>query len=224
MLAYHYSQGEDLNKAEEYLQKAGEAALRSSASSEALSYYTESLNLYLRKSGDNVDPDKMAVLERNIGRAYRYIGHHAEAVTHFDRALRYLGLVLSTNKIAILLQILMFGLDLFKFFYFPSKKRKKIPDEREDLIINILLMSVSSSGMVGQKDSKELFVQEAILTRRAVTLDLIKYPVLAEYLYNFDGYMAIGGSMPFFGKKSSGAQEEIPRRKRHIQPLELSIL
>ncbi len=155
-----------------------------------------------------MDPDKMAVLERNIGRAYRYIGHHAEAVTHFDKALRYLGLGLSTNKIVILLQILMFGLDLFKFFYSPSKKRKRYPDEREDLIINILIMSVSSSGMVGQKDLIELFVQEAILAGKAVKLDLIKYPVLAENLYNIDGYMALGGFMPFLAKKVAESKKK----------------
>ncbi len=45
MLAYHYSKGEDLDKAEEYMIKAGEEALRSSASREALNYYQEALSL-----------------------------------------------------------------------------------------------------------------------------------------------------------------------------------
>ncbi len=39
MLAYHYSKGENLDKAEEYMLKAGEEAMKASASSEALSYY-----------------------------------------------------------------------------------------------------------------------------------------------------------------------------------------
>ncbi|MBW1855874.1 MAG: AAA family ATPase, partial [Deltaproteobacteria bacterium] len=41
MLAFHYSRGEEYEKAEEYLIKAGEEALKSSASSEALHYYQE---------------------------------------------------------------------------------------------------------------------------------------------------------------------------------------
>ena len=45
LLALHYSQADDLEKAEEYMTKAGEEALRSSASSEALHYYQEALAL-----------------------------------------------------------------------------------------------------------------------------------------------------------------------------------
>lgn len=51
MLAYHYSQAEDLDKTEEYLIKAGEESLKSSASAEALNYYQQALELYLRKYG-----------------------------------------------------------------------------------------------------------------------------------------------------------------------------
>ena len=51
MLAYHYSKGQDFDKAEEYMIKAGEQAMRSSASSEALHYYQEALKLYLKKYG-----------------------------------------------------------------------------------------------------------------------------------------------------------------------------
>ena len=66
MLAYHYSRAEDLEKAEEYLIKAGEEALRSAASDEALHYYEEALQLYLKKSGHDADPEKVAMLEKNI--------------------------------------------------------------------------------------------------------------------------------------------------------------
>ena len=44
MLAYHYSRAENHKKAEEYLIKAGEEALKSSASIEALNYYQEFLS------------------------------------------------------------------------------------------------------------------------------------------------------------------------------------
>ena len=41
MLAYHWSRAEELDKAEDYLFKAGEEAARSAASSEALQYFRD---------------------------------------------------------------------------------------------------------------------------------------------------------------------------------------
>ena len=69
MLAYHYSKAEHLDKAEQALIKAGEEALKSSASNEALNYYQEALDLYLRKYGDSADSAKIAMLEKNIALA-----------------------------------------------------------------------------------------------------------------------------------------------------------
>jgi predicted ATPase len=50
ILAMHYSRADNSDKAEEYLTKAGEEALRSSASSEALNYLQEALKLYVELS------------------------------------------------------------------------------------------------------------------------------------------------------------------------------
>jgi predicted ATPase len=61
MLAYHYSKAENIDKAEEYMAKAGEEALRSSASSEALNYYQEALKLYLTKYGKAADKNKIVM-------------------------------------------------------------------------------------------------------------------------------------------------------------------
>jgi len=51
MLAHHYSMGEDEEKAEEYLIKAGDEALKSSASSEALYYFQDAIKLYTKNMG-----------------------------------------------------------------------------------------------------------------------------------------------------------------------------
>jgi len=58
-LAYHYSRTEILEKAEAYLIKAGEEALKSSASMEALNLYQEALDLYLKNYGAASDPGKL---------------------------------------------------------------------------------------------------------------------------------------------------------------------
>jgi tetratricopeptide (TPR) repeat protein len=91
MLAYHYGRAEQIEKAEEYLFKAGEEAARAAASSEALACFQEASRLYLRLHGGGGDPAKLALLERSIGLALMNTGRLAEAMPHFDRALAHLG-------------------------------------------------------------------------------------------------------------------------------------
>ncbi|MBW1770689.1 MAG: AAA family ATPase [Deltaproteobacteria bacterium] len=67
MLAFHYSKADDLEKAEEYMTKAGEEALRSSAASEALNYLQEALKLYTDRYGDQADPER-----GSFGKLYPY--------------------------------------------------------------------------------------------------------------------------------------------------------
>ena len=69
MLAFHYMRAEDEEKSYEYLVKAGEEAMKSSASSEALNYYREALNLYINRYGEKANPEKVAMLEKNIALA-----------------------------------------------------------------------------------------------------------------------------------------------------------
>ena len=99
MLAYHYCRAESLEKAEECLIKAGEEALRSAASDEALHYYEEALQLYLKKSGQDADPEKVAMLEKNIALALYNRGQHPEAIKYFDKALDYYWRKLPKNPV-----------------------------------------------------------------------------------------------------------------------------
>jgi predicted ATPase len=82
MLAWHYTRAEEYDKAEEYMIRAGEEALKSAASSEALNYYREALELYLKKQGENADPAKVVMLEKNIARSLYYKGQFAEALPY----------------------------------------------------------------------------------------------------------------------------------------------
>jgi len=154
MLAYHYSYGENLKKAEEYLVKAGEEALKASASSEALYYYQEALKLYLKKHGDFGDPNTIASLEWNIAKAFLNKGHMTEAVTHFDRVLELWGERIPKNKI---INTLCFIANLFQiliFLYLPSRKAKLSPSKRDNNIFEVVyqrgtaLVSVDTHRMV----------------------------------------------------------------------------
>jgi class 3 adenylate cyclase/tetratricopeptide (TPR) repeat protein len=91
MLAYHFSRAEHLEKAEQYLFKAGDEAARAAASSEALAFFREASRLYLMVHPDGGDPRKKALLEKNIGLALLNKGELTESIDHFDRALAHLG-------------------------------------------------------------------------------------------------------------------------------------
>ncbi|MHA1542948.1 MAG: adenylate/guanylate cyclase domain-containing protein, partial [Candidatus Hodarchaeales archaeon] len=66
ILSYHCIKGDDLDKAEVYLIKAGEEALKTSASREAIHYYKEALKLFLNKYGKFADVEKRIMIEKKI--------------------------------------------------------------------------------------------------------------------------------------------------------------
>jgi tetratricopeptide (TPR) repeat protein len=137
MLAYHYSQGEDLDKAEEYMIKAGEEALSASASHEALRYYREALDLYLKKYGETADPEKLAMYEKNIANALFNKGEFEDALVYFDSALRRWGIKPPRNKFHMLTKFLFDLLLVILKLHFPSKKPRKVPTQKDRDIFNL---------------------------------------------------------------------------------------
>ncbi|MFC1864100.1 hypothetical protein ACFL1Z_09145, partial [Thermodesulfobacteriota bacterium] len=137
MLAYHYSKGENLDKAEKYMLKAGEAALSSSASSEALRYYQETLNLYLNKYGKNADPEKLTMVEKNIALALFNKGDLAEALVYFDGALKRWGIKTPKNKIYMLPKLIFDLVKVIFYLYFPGLKSTKEPSTKDNEFFDI---------------------------------------------------------------------------------------
>jgi len=91
MLAYHYGKGGDLERAEEFLFRAGDEAARAAAPSEALHFFEEASKLYLELHRNGGDPMKRALLESNVARALYFRGRFVDAIEHFDQALTFLG-------------------------------------------------------------------------------------------------------------------------------------
>ena len=131
MLAYHYGKAESLEEAEECLIKAGEEALRSSASNEALRYYQEALVIYERLQGENVEPAKLAMLQKNIGLALFNRGQYTEAVEHFDKALNYYWGTLPKTSVSKTLRLLSSVTTFLLALYLPSRYFKKRPSQRD---------------------------------------------------------------------------------------------
>jgi predicted ATPase len=135
MLAYHYSKAEYEEKCEHYLIKAGEEALKTSASNEALHYYKEALNLYKIRCADAIDLDKIAILEKNIAIALYNKGKGPEAIEYFDRVMEYYGAKSPTRMISTAFKFLFCFLDFLIGLYLPVLKFKKTPTDRDREII-----------------------------------------------------------------------------------------
>jgi class 3 adenylate cyclase/tetratricopeptide (TPR) repeat protein len=190
MLAYHYSRGENLDKAEEALIKAGEEALKSSASSEALHYYQEALNLYLEKYGETADPEKIASLEKNIAVALYNRGLYEEAVVYFDKALNYYWGEKSKGPIASGCRFLSEYSHLLISLYLPALKFKKTPTARELDALDFFLKKLKALSVI---DPKAYFVESFHFYKRLANFDLTKFEtgiglfVGASTLFSFSG-------------------------------------
>jgi tetratricopeptide (TPR) repeat protein len=171
MLAYHYSRAEDWAKTEEYLIKAGGEALRSAASDEALHYYEEALQLYLKKSGPDADPEKVAMLEKNIALALYNRGNHREAIKYLDKALdHYLG-KLPKNRILVAVKVLGAFAHLLGALYIPALKFRKAPTDQEIETIDLFTKKVNSVSLI---NAKRFFIEYFYLFKLISSLDLRK--------------------------------------------------
>ena len=190
MLAYHYSRAENLEKAEEHLIKAGEEALKSSASNEALHYYQEALDLYLRKYGDSADPEKIAMLEKNIALALYNRGQYEEAVEYFDKTLNYYWGELPRGPIAGPFKFLTGFLHILISLYLPSLKFRKIPTQRDSEAVDLFFKKLKAWGII---NPKQFFIESIYFYRRVTNFDLKKFESAigifagASSLFSFTG-------------------------------------
>jgi tetratricopeptide (TPR) repeat protein len=105
LLAYHYVQAENWQKAQEYLFKAGDQAGRIAADAEALAHYQQATTVYARAFGDRWDPLQRAILERKMGEALFRRGDHHKANEYLQRALTLLGAPCPSSRWGIRLSI-----------------------------------------------------------------------------------------------------------------------
>jgi tetratricopeptide (TPR) repeat protein len=137
-LAYHYNMADDLNKTEEYMEKAGEKAMKASASSEVISYYKQVIDLYIRKYGDKIEPKKIARMQKSIAQALLKKGNWREAVVYFDNALKNLGYFESTIKPVQKFNFIMSFIKIILAVRFESLKKGLTPSENDIEIFEII--------------------------------------------------------------------------------------
>ena len=144
MLALHYLKAENYEKAEQYLVKAGEEALRSSASSEALNYYQEGLKLYLQSNKYNADPEKMAMFENNIAIALYNKCRWVESVQHVDKVFAYWNIPAYPNRFFVIIKFIKNVIFITTGLDRVSKRTRKVPTQRDNDIFELFFMRGAS--------------------------------------------------------------------------------
>jgi class 3 adenylate cyclase/tetratricopeptide (TPR) repeat protein len=169
MLAYHYAIGEDGEKAEEYLIKAGEEALLSSASSEALRYSREALNLYEKRLGSAIDPEKAAMIERNIALAFFNRGQLENARDYFEMVLTRWGAGSPKNRILVFFKVISDWLRVAADLYIPAERSKKAPGDRDNEIFE---MRYKKAVSLVHLDPERCFVEYLSTLRELTRFDI----------------------------------------------------
>lgn len=198
MLALHFNRGENLEKAEEYLIKAGEEALKAAASYEALSYYQEALKLYLNKYADAADPEKLAALERKIAVAFYNKGNYVEAVKHFDNVLEYWGLKRSKLKSISLCFFIFDLLGILKKLYLSSRKGSKIPSQRDS---DILEVSYQRGTVLASVDTYRMIMDSIRFLKSLFNYDLNRVRNGISIFASSSGLFTFSGMFPGIARK-----------------------
>ena len=214
MLAYHYSKADELDKAEKYMIKAGEEALKSSASIEALYYYQNAMEFYIQKLGRAVDPNKMAELEENIGFAFFNRGYYKEAIHYFTRALAGLGIKEPKNNIHLIIKIVFSLFVLIKNLYIPALRKKKAPSRFDNRIMRIILHRGKSLSII---DARRFFINCVISVPFVFKKDISK-----SQLY-FDALCGMSGLFSYTGISFAISQRLLDYAHKSVQDKAISV-
>ncbi|MBC2717814.1 MAG: AAA family ATPase [Desulfobacteraceae bacterium] len=190
MLAYHYTQGEDEEKTEKYLIKAGEEALKSSASSEALHYFHVALELYLKKYGESVDPEKVAMIEKNIAQAYFNKGQFPEAVEYLSKVLAFYGETEPSLSISGIIKLFFRFLFLLAGLYLPFVRWKKTPSKQDCEISYLAYQKVQCLNLV---DVKRFVIEAINHSKRVISFDISKLKKGIETFTGLSTLFSYGG-------------------------------
>ncbi|MBC2716713.1 MAG: AAA family ATPase [Desulfobacteraceae bacterium] len=190
MLALHYIKGEDYEKAEHYLVKAGEEALRSSASSEALNYYQEGLKLYLQFNKDTADPEKLAIFEKNIAIALYNKSRWVEAVEHTDKVFGHWNIPTSPNRILLLIKSAKNIISIMTGLYRLFEKSKPSPSKRDSESSDLFYKKATALIYV---DSLKFFFDTISNFNNAYKVDIDKSQETINFFIGTAGVISASG-------------------------------
>lgn len=171
MLAYHYTKAQSPEKTEKYLIKAGEEALKSSASSEALNYYQEALDLYLNNFSGALDSEKVAILEKNIALALYNKGQQVRSVEYFDKALNHYWGPLPKRLFPTILHLSSGFFHFLVSLYLPFLKFRKTPTHKDIESIDLYFKKLKNLAII---NPKRYFIESIYFYKKLTRFDLGK--------------------------------------------------
>ena len=149
--------------------KAGEEAMKSAASSEALDYFQEALSIYRSKFGEKASPEKIAMLEKNIAHALLNRGMFLESADYFTRVLEYYGETFPKTRFGVVVKLTHGLVSLLVGLYLPAIKWRRIPTEREKEIIHLYF---NKGVALVQPDPRRFFIETISLMKRLTDVDI----------------------------------------------------
>jgi len=193
MLAWHYGKAEEMEKTEEYLLKAGKEASNTSASREAISYFTGALDLYVESSGSRQSKETITAIEKSLALAYYSGGYLKEAVPYFKKVLKYYGIYHYENNV---IKILTFILNWILFnmrLSLPFFKRTRDPSFFDIEIYNFYYKYGECSGNIHPEEilfgainiANLFFKYEPTKLKNGLLLELIVSFVLSWSGFSF---------------------------------------
>lgn len=198
MLAYHYSQGENLDKAEEYLIKAGKEALRAAASTEALHYYQQGLKLYLKKYKTATDLEKLAKFEKNIALAFFNKGHYENALKYYDVVLVRWGEKSPKSKIITCARLIYYLLNVIANLFLPIGKGRRAPSKK---INEIFDLSYKRAIILVYSDHNRCFFETLRIMKELNKFDITKVENGVGMWMSASGIFSWAGIFPNLSKK-----------------------
>jgi predicted ATPase len=197
MLAWHYGQGRDLERAEEYLFRAGREAVQAAASNEALHFFRQAAALYLQLHPEGGDPRKLAELEKSVGIALMNRGSLVEAIDHFNAALVHLGDPVSPSRLG---RTVRFGADVGAVVfdtYKPWSRRHPAAGDAQREQIDIRFRR----GLSQSATSPEFVFDTMATLRRAMRVDPSTIPHAAAIYAGALAIFSYGGVSLSIGRR-----------------------
>jgi len=152
ILSWHYSQGDDLEKTENYILKAGEEALKSSASREAIFYFSKAIDLYVKRLSVAASSEKLIGMNKSLALACFNSGELLKAIPYFEKVLKYHGYPIRKNQtfkgIFFIKDLMVFLLQL----YLPVFKRVKQASSHDEELFALYYSYGESMGNISPEN------------------------------------------------------------------------
>ena len=163
VLAFHYTQAEDWAQAEHYLSRAGEEALKVSASTEALEYYQQALKSYINTQGERANPEHLAKIEKNIALSFYNKGAYLDALPYVEKWLKRHHEAIPTNIFIVVLKLLKSFFCILISLYLPIFRWRRNPSQQD---LDIIEMFMRRQQMLSDVDSMKFFTQSIFIAER----------------------------------------------------------